>query len=60
MDPAARRKLYAQVWQQQAADLPILYLYTPRYIMGARRQVRGYRVLPDGLIRLGGVSLAAP
>ncbi len=59
-DPAARRALYSRVWQQQAADLPILYLYTPRYIMGARKQVQGYRVLPDGLIRLQGVSLAAP
>ncbi len=59
-DPAARRALYARVWQQQAADLPILYLYTPRYILGARKQVQGYRVLPDGLIRLQGVSLAAP
>ena len=58
--PAARRALYARVWQQQAADLPILYLYTPRYIMGARKQVQGYRVLPFGLIRLQGVSLAAP
>jgi len=59
-DPAARRALYARVWQQQAADLPIVYLFTPRYIMGARKQVQGYRVLPDGLIRLQGVSLAAP
>ncbi len=59
-DPAARRALYGRVWQQQAADLPILYLYTPRYIIGARKQVQGYRVLPDGLIRLQGVSLAAP
>lgn len=59
-DTAARRAAYARVWQQQAADLPILYLYTPRYIMGARKQVQGYRVPPDGLIRLQGVSLAAP
>ena len=57
MDTAARRSLYGRVWQQEAADLPIVYLYTPRYIMGARKQVQGYRVLPDGLIRLQGVSL---
>ena len=56
-DPAARRALYARVWQQQAADLPIIYLYTPRYIMGARKQLQGHHVLPDGLIRLQGVSL---
>jgi peptide/nickel transport system substrate-binding protein len=59
-DPAARRALYGRVWRQQAMDLPIIYLYTPRYIMGARKQVQGYRVPPDGLIRLQGVSLAAP
>ena len=60
MDTAARQALYARVWKQQAADLPIVYLYTPRYIIGARKQVQGYRVLPDGLIRLQGVSPAAP
>ena len=59
-DMAARGALYGRVWQQQAMDLPIIYLYTPRYIMGARKQVQGYRVPPDGLIRLQGVSLAAP
>ena len=59
-DTTARRAPYGQVWQQQAADLPILYLYTPCYVVGARKQVQGYRVLPDGLIRLQGVSLAAP
>ncbi len=57
MDTDARRSLYARVWQQEASDLPIVYLYTPRYIMGARKQVQGYHVLPDGLIRLQGVSL---
>ena len=53
----ARRVLYARVWRQEAADLPIVYLYTPRYIMGASRRVEGYRVLPDGLIRLQDVAL---
>jgi len=57
MDPTVRRALYGRVWRQQAVDLPIIYLYTPRYIMGARKQVQGYRVLPDGLIRLQGVSV---
>ena len=55
-DPAARRSLYEKVWQQESADLPIIYLYTSRYLLGAAKRVKGYRVLPDGLIRLQGVG----
>ena len=57
-DPAKRRAAYNRVWTQERADLPIIYLYTPSYIIGASKKITGYRVLPDGLMRLQGVSLA--
>ena len=57
-DPAARRADYAKVWTQERIDLPIIYLYTPSYIVGATAKLSGYKVLPDGLIRLQGARLA--
>ena len=56
-DPAIRRAEYAKVWTQERVDLPIMYLYTPSYIVGATSKLIGYRVLPDGLIRLQGARL---
>ncbi len=57
-DAAARRALYAQVWQQEGADLPIIYLWTPRYIVGHQAKLTGFQTMPDGLMRLQGVKLA--
>eukprot|EP01037_Dinobryon_pediforme_P001959 gene1959-1993_t len=56
-DPAKRRAAYARLWAQEREDLPIIYLYTPSYIVGASKKITGYKVLPDGLIRLQGVSM---
>lgn len=57
-DPAARRAIYAKLWAQERIDLPVMYLYTPSYIVGATKSLTGYKVLPDGLIRLQGASMA--
>jgi len=56
-DPALRQAEYAKVWAQERIDLPIMYLYTPSYIVGATAKLSGYNVLPDGLIRLQGARL---
>jgi peptide/nickel transport system substrate-binding protein len=56
-DPAQRRALYGEMWQQQRTDLPIIYLWTPSYIFGMTTKLQNYHVLPDGLIRLQNVSL---
>ena len=56
-DPAARRALYTQVWQQAGQDLPIIYLWTPRYIVGHSAKLTGFQTMPDGLMRLQGVKL---
>jgi peptide/nickel transport system substrate-binding protein len=57
-DPTLRRAAYAKLWAQERVDLPIVYLYTPSYIVGASKKISGYKVLPDGLMRLQGVSLS--
>jgi peptide/nickel transport system substrate-binding protein len=56
-DADQRRTLYARMWQQEAQDLPIIYLWTPSNIVGTSAKLQGFRPMPDGLIRLQGVSL---
>lgn len=51
-DTAQRRAAYAGVWQQESKDLPIIYLWTPRNIIGLTRKVAGFTLLADGLLRL--------
>jgi peptide/nickel transport system substrate-binding protein len=57
-DPAARTALYRQVVELERKDLPLIYLWTPKNVVGMRRQVTGFVQVPDGLIRLTNVSLA--
>ena len=57
-DPTTRRGLYAQVWTQEAQDLPIIYLWSPRYILGHTAKLTGFQTMPDGIMRLQGVKLA--
>jgi peptide/nickel transport system substrate-binding protein len=53
-----RRALYTKVAQQLMADLPRMYLYTPNNIFAMTTRVRGFIPVPDGLIRLHGISLS--
>ena len=57
-DPDARRSLYAQLWQQQHADLPLIYLWTTRNIVGVSKKVAGVTLLANGLIPLQDVRPA--
>jgi peptide/nickel transport system substrate-binding protein len=47
-----RRAAYEMVWQQVHKDLPIIYLWTPRNIVGLSNRVSGFALLADGLLRL--------
>ena len=47
------------VWQQVSKDLPIIYLWTPRNIVGLSRKVAGFTLLADGLLRLQDVHTGA-
>jgi peptide/nickel transport system substrate-binding protein len=57
-DVAGRKDLYAQMWPQLRQDLPITYLYTPTNIVGMSAKVTGFRPMPDGMIRLQGLTMA--
>lgn len=51
-DPAKRRALYEQLWRQVQTDLPLIYLWTTRNIVGVSRGVQGVRLLANGLLPL--------
>ena len=56
-DLDARRALYRQVVELERKDLPLIYLWTPKNVVGMRKEVTGFVQVPDGLIRLQNVSL---
>lgn len=56
-DVAKRREIYAKVWEQQRKDLPLVYLWNPKNIVGMKKGLNGFQQVPDGLIRLRGVAL---
>ncbi len=55
-DLAERRKYYADIARRVAADLPVIYLYVPRNIAAMSTRISGFVPVPDGLIRLQGLS----
>lgn len=58
-DIDARKADYHKVWVQERADMPLVYLWAPKNIVGMRKEVEGFTQVPDGLIRLQGVSLSS-
>ena len=46
---------YDRVLQQASKDLPIIYPWTGRNIVGVSRKVAGFTLLADGLLRLQGM-----
>ncbi|HET8996626.1 MAG TPA: ABC transporter substrate-binding protein [Acetobacteraceae bacterium] len=52
-----RRAFYAKVWAQQRKDLPLIYLWTGKNIVGMKKTLTGFRQVPDGLIRLQGMEM---
>ena len=57
-DPGERRALYGRMYAQEAEDLPTMYLWYQKAIVGMQARVKGFVQVPDGMIRLQGVSLA--
>ena len=57
-DVEARKALYAQFWQIERHDLPLVYLWSAKNVVGMKRGLEGFVQVPDGLIRLRGVRMA--
>jgi peptide/nickel transport system substrate-binding protein len=56
-DPAERRAEYGKMMEQESKDLPIIYLFHPVNVVGLSAKLTGFRSVPDGLIRLQGLSV---
>ena len=54
-DPEERRALYAKLWAAERDDMPLVYLYIAKNIVGLKRSLTGFVQVPDGLIRLRGL-----
>lgn len=52
-----RRAFYAKVWAQERKDLPLIYLWNGKNIVGMKKALTGFRQVPDGLIRLQGMEM---
>ncbi len=57
-DVTTRRDIYAKIWEQEAKELPITYLWTWKNIVGLSAKVQGFVPVPDGLIRVQGLRMA--
>ena len=57
-DVPSRAAIYADFWTIEARDLPLMYLWQQKNLVGMSAKVQGFRPIPDGMIRLQGVSLA--
>jgi peptide/nickel transport system substrate-binding protein len=53
----ARRRIYHQAVTLENKDLPIIYLNGQKSTVGLSKRVHGYTPMPDGLIRLQGMSI---
>jgi peptide/nickel transport system substrate-binding protein len=55
---ADRTALYAKVWEIHRQDLPEIYLWSPKNIVGLKKTLLGFDPVPDGIIRLQGMHFA--
>ena len=51
-----RRALYTRFWSIEREDMPLVYLWTMKGIVGLKRGITGFTQVPDGLIRLRDVQ----
>ncbi|HVB69856.1 MAG TPA: ABC transporter substrate-binding protein [Acetobacteraceae bacterium] len=55
---AARKAVYAKIWTIVRQDMPGVYLWSPKNIVGLKKTLLGFRQVPDGIIRLQGMRFA--
>jgi peptide/nickel transport system substrate-binding protein len=53
-----RRAIYAKLATKLNQDLPLMYVYTPKAIVGMSTKVSGFVPVPDNLIRPQGITIA--
>ena len=56
-DMGQRLALYGKAFETLHQDMPILYLYAPRWIFGMSSKIEGFAPVADGMLRLSGVTM---
>ena len=56
-DPAQRKTIYEKLTKIILDDAPRIYLYHPRVLIAHTARLEGYRQMPDGLVRVVGLTL---
>ena len=56
-DATQRKSIYEKLTKIILEDHPILYLYHPRVLIAHTTRLEGYRQMPDGLVRVTGLTL---
>ncbi|WP_396648738.1 ABC transporter substrate-binding protein [Mesorhizobium sp. IMUNJ 23232] len=56
-DPAKRAALYAEANKLWMPEAPLLVIYHSKPFFAAKKEVTGFKPIPDGLMRLEGVSM---
>jgi peptide/nickel transport system substrate-binding protein len=56
-DLAARKAAYERAAKQFAADDPVIYLFHRRILIAHTTRLEGYKQMPDGLVRVIGLTL---
>src|SRR2546421_4082595 len=57
LDPAERKKIYADLAAIEQKDRPIVYLFHRHWLWAYSTKVSGFRTIPDGLVRVQGLQL---
>lgn len=57
-EPAERKKVYEQIAARVMKERPIVYLYHRNWLWAYNPKLTGVRNIPDGLLRVSGLSMA--
>jgi peptide/nickel transport system substrate-binding protein len=56
-DRAQRKAIYEKLTRLLLDDESIIYLYHPRMLIAHTARLQGYQQLPDGMVRVVGLTL---
>jgi len=57
LDPVERQKYFNQIAAMTTQDRPIVYLFHRHWLWAYNKKLTGFRVVPDGLIRVQGLKM---
>jgi len=57
LDPAERKKIYAELAAIVLKDRPIVYLFHSHWLWAYTNKLSGLRTIPDGLVRVQGLKM---